>query len=386
MRSIFLSLFFFFSFFLSAQNIEITHGPYLCDMTQDAVTVVWTTSKPALSWVELADDNDKSFYAEEHPRFYEVVNGRKQVNKNLHKIRLTGLTPGKRYSYRIYSKEVLEWSGDNNIIYGQTVATNVYNKVPLKFKTFREEADEISFVVLNDIHGRSDFMKELCKDIDFKSLDFVMLNGDMANSIENEEQIFTDFIDASVDLFASETPLMYCRGNHETRGKFADALPNYLPMADNQFYHFYRIGNTAFLVLDCGEDKPDSDIEYSEIADFDKYREEQAQWLAKVIDSEDFKSAENRVVFLHIPPMVGDWHGNSHLRELFIPLLNKADIDVMFSGHTHRYAYYPNDDKVSFPTIVNGNNSFVKCNVSPKGIDVEIIDKDGKIEKKHSFK
>ena len=367
------------------EPIKITHGPYLCDMTQDAVTVVWTTNKPALSWVELADDDKKSFYAVEHPKYYEVLNGRRQAHKTLHKVRLENLTAGKSYRYRVASKEMLEWKNHDYVTYGKTVATNVYNKAPLLFRTFRQQADNISFIVLNDIHGKSDFMKDLCKDIDFKALDFVMQNGDMANSIESEEQIFTDFIDASVQLFASETPFMYCRGNHETRGRYADFLPEYLPTEDNRFYHFYTIGNTAFLVLDCGEDKPDSDIEYSGISEFDRYREEQAKWLAKVIESDEFKKAENKIVFLHIPPMVGSWHGPIHLMELFVPLLNKARVDVMFSGHTHKYSYHPANDKVHFPTIVNGNDTFLKCDVTPKGIDVQIFGADGIAKHKHSL-
>lgn len=368
-----------------AQDIKITHGPYLCDMTQDAVTIVWATNKPALSWVELGEESNKSFYATEHPKFYDVAFGRRQAHKTLHKVRLTNLNEGTAYHYRVFSKEVLEWEKSNNIIYGRTTATNVYKKAPLAFKTFRKQADEVSFLMLNDIHGRADFMKELCKDVDFKKLDFVMLNGDMANSVESEEQIFSDFIDASVDLYASETPLMYCRGNHETRGKYADHLMEYLPMEDNQFYHFYKIGNTAFLVLDCGEDKPDSDIEYAEISDFDAYRETQAKWLAKVIESDEFKYSGRKVVFLHIPPMVGSWHGNDHLMKYFIPLLNKAKVDVMFSGHTHKYSYHPANSEVLFPTIVNGNNTYVKCTVTSNGLEAEIVNADGKIEHKHSF-
>lgn len=42
---------------LLAQDFKITHGPWLCDLTSDGVTVVWTTSKPALSWVEVAEDD-----------------------------------------------------------------------------------------------------------------------------------------------------------------------------------------------------------------------------------------------------------------------------------------------------------------------------------------
>ena len=44
---------------LTAQDFKITHGPWLCDLTSDGVTVVWATSKPALSWVEVAEDRSE---------------------------------------------------------------------------------------------------------------------------------------------------------------------------------------------------------------------------------------------------------------------------------------------------------------------------------------
>ena len=50
---------------LPAQDFKITHGPWLCDMTEDGVTVLWTTNKPALSWVEATEDDGRSFYAAE---------------------------------------------------------------------------------------------------------------------------------------------------------------------------------------------------------------------------------------------------------------------------------------------------------------------------------
>ena len=78
---------------LTAQDFKITHGPWLCDLTSDGVTVVWATSKPALSWVEVAEDDGRSFYAAEHERRYETVAGRKQARKTLHSIRLKGLRP-----------------------------------------------------------------------------------------------------------------------------------------------------------------------------------------------------------------------------------------------------------------------------------------------------
>lgn len=46
-------------------------------------------------------------------------------------------------------------------------------------------------------------MKSLCREVDFKSLDFVLLNGDMSSWVEGQEQICKDYIDACVELFAS---------------------------------------------------------------------------------------------------------------------------------------------------------------------------------------
>ena len=47
----------------------------------------------------------------------------------------------------------------------------------------------------------------------------------------------------------------------------------------DRFYYTFRHGPAFFVVLDCGEDKPDNDIEYSGLADFDRYRATAADWL-----------------------------------------------------------------------------------------------------------
>ncbi|NDV65384.1 metallophosphoesterase [Bacteroides sp. 224] len=362
---------------LASAQIKITHGPYLCDMTTDGVTVVWTTNKPALSWVEMAPDDGKSFYSTEQPKYFETVAGRKQAHKTLHRIRLSNLNPATNYRYRIFSREVLNWNAGNNVQYGQTASSNVYSKKPFLFKTYPDSNERVSFLVMNDIHGRAAFMKDLCKDVDFKQFAFVCMNGDMANFIESEEQIFKDFIDASVDMYASETPILFARGNHETRGVFSDSLIDYFPTQDGKTYQHYKVGTVSILVLDGGEDKPDSDIEYNGLAHYDAYRAEEAKWLEKVVQTDDFKNASARIVFLHIPPY-GDWHGNVQLKKHFVPILNKAGIDVMFSGHTHRYSFHPKNEEVQFPVVVNGNKSYVRCDIDNNKIRVEVVGEDGK--------
>ena len=82
---------------MMAQNkstIKITHGPWLCDMTEDAVTVVWKTDVPSTAWVECAEDNGQHFYSEEHERIYEARSERRLTHETIHSVRLTGLKPG----------------------------------------------------------------------------------------------------------------------------------------------------------------------------------------------------------------------------------------------------------------------------------------------------
>ena len=370
--------------FLAAQ-IKITHGPWLCDMTSTGVTVVWTTDKPALSWVEIAEDNGNSFYQKEHKRHYETVAGRRQAHKRVHAVRLKHLKPGTRYNYRIFSQEVVEWKYNDAVKYGDVAATNVFSRAPLRFTTFPEKGSDISFLVFNDIHGRADYMAELVKNEDFSTHDFVLFNGDMSSSVENSDQLFKDYIDTAVSLYASELPLIYNRGNHETRGRHADFLAEYFPTNSKNFYQLYMVGDIACLVLDCGEDKPDNDIEYGNLADYDAYRVEESEWLRQVVASESFRNAAARIVFLHIPLGNGSWHGTLHLEELFLPILNEAGIDVMFSGHTHRYGFREPNEKVRFPILINDNQSYIRCNVTADKIKAEIVGPKGSTHT-HEFK
>ena len=167
-------------------------------------------------------------------------------------------------------------------MYGDIASSTVYRKAPYTFKTFPRTPRDVSFLVLNDIHEHAADMKELCKNIDFSKLDFVLLNGDMSNYVGSSDQIFKGYIDTCVSMFAKYIPVFMNRGNHETRGAFADKLWDFFPTKNGEFYRIQHVAGIDFLIIDSGEDKPDNDIEYGEIADYDAYREEQAAWLRRL--------------------------------------------------------------------------------------------------------
>ena len=374
-----------FALTAAAQEFRITHGPYLCDMSQDGVTVVWTTSRPALSWVE-ASPADSLAPAPPQPRHYQTVAGRKLAGRTLHAVRVRGLQPGTDYRYRIFSQEVLSWPDVNNVTYGKTVGADASRRRAYGFRTFPAAGSGCSFLVLNDIHGKADVLTRLCTRVDFSELGFVAFNGDMSSSVESGEQLFKDYLDASAALFAAGTPILFTRGNHETRGVFADSLGDYFPGRDGRFYGIYRYGDVCILLLDCGEDKPDDHAEYNGLADYDAYRAEECAWLKKAVRSEEFLTASARIVLLHIPPAAGAWHGSVHLNELFVPVLNEAGIDLMLCGHDHRYSFHPAGERdAKFPIVVNDNRSCVRCDVADSLIRVRIAGPRDKTVHTHEF-
>ena len=356
-------------------DIKITHAPYLQNLGENEVTIVWTANKPSIGWVELAPDDGTHYYQTERPKFFNAKNGIK-LTSTVHSVHLTGLKPGTRYRYRVYSQEVLSHVGWR-VIYGNVAATSVYGKQPLTFLTSDHSRQSVNFAMVNDIHGKSDLLEKLISHCDLKKTDMFLFNGDMVSIFNNEKEIFEGFMDKATELFASEIPMYYTRGNHETRGSFAIAFQDYFSPKQEHIYYMFRQGPVCFVILDSGEDKPDSDLEYAGITVYDQYRTEQAEWLKKVLESKEYKEAPFKVVVCHMPPF-GGWHGEQEVAEKFIPLLNNAGVDLMLCGHLHRYMRNEPKDGVRFPVIVNSNNTVLKAEAGVKELNIRILDMEGK--------
>ena len=360
------------------ERIAIHHGPYLQNLKETEVTIVWVVNKPSIGWVELAPDDNSHYYQQERPKYFNVTNGVKNTSL-VHTVKITGLTPGTKYRYRVYSQEILEhrsWE----IVYGRVAATSIYGANPLTFTTNNRNKPEMSFIMINDIHGRADDIPLLMKVANLENTDMVIFNGDMVSNMLNEDGLFTGFMDMTVNLFAKEIPMYYARGNHETRGPFATSFQHYFSPKEPHLYGLVRQGPVCFVILDTGEDKPDSDLEYSGITDYDHYRTEQAQWLKEAVKSKDYTEAKFKVIIAHMPPIGGRsmWHGQQEVLEKFVPILNEANVNVMLCAHTHRFSNNQPDANVKFPIIVNGNRTVLKGVVKNNQLELVIKDLDGK--------
>ena len=358
----------------------------MVNVDQTEMTIVWTTTERSMGWVEIAPDDGTSFYTVERPRYDEDFMGRHVVSK-VHHVRITGLEPGTTYRYRIYQQGIDD-SGHNPVPSGQITASNVFSQKPYAIRTMDYNKQDCSFTMINDIHGRDSIMLALTDGLKAEKPDFVVFNGDMTSFMGSIEDIEQQFMSRATKTFATDIPLVYVRGNHETRGPGFSEFLNLFPTKTNTPYYIFRQGPAAFIVIDSGEDKPDSDIEYGGTAAYDAYREAMAKWLEQAIQSEEFRSAPVKIALLHIPFDKGTgWYGNNELRRLLLPLLNKAGIDVMLSGHTHRYSYrdkgYCGNE---FPILVNGNNDRVDVKITNQQIHMEVKDATGKSLHTHVVK
>lgn len=375
-----ISIFIQASVSISAQSdFKIKYGPYLQNIGENEVTVVWITSGNALGWVEVAPDDKMNFYAEKRPQYVETVNGRK-VTGTLHRVKIKGLQKGTNYRYRVYSREVLDnvsW----DVKYGKITATSPSRL--FRFTTLDSSENEAHFAVVNDIHARNEVLDSLMKNVAINKLDFMVFNGDMVSSLQSEEQMFEGFLNKSVELFASNLPFFFTRGNHETRGFFSTRFMEYFPTSTGKPYYTFRQGPAFFIMLDSGEDKPDSDIEYGGLSAFDEYRAEQVEWLKKVVESKEFQEAPLKIVTIHIPAFTSTWYGTLKVEESFIPILNKAGIDLMICGHTHRHSYLPKGEKNNhFPILTNSNNEIVDIQITAQKIYLKIFDTKGNTTRK----
>jgi len=357
-----------------AYALQIIAGPYLQNPSETSMTVMWITDAKCTSWVEYGTQEtlDRKAFSSKH--------GLIDADQTIHRITLEGLSGGTQYQYRVCSKEMLTFE-PYKVTYGDVITKDRYS-----FKTLSKDEENISFIVLNDIHQRDDLLTKLIQQSASRPYDLVFLNGDILGHIEDEPQIIDHILKPCSALFATHIPFIYVRGNHETRGKYARRLPDYLAAPAGRYYYAFDHGPVHFIVMDGGEDKEDGNAEYYGLADFDRYRDEQRAWLEKEIQTESFKNAVFKIVLVHMPPAPSEqWHGTNHLYETWRPLFNQGKIDLMISGHTHHYAVTSPEKGVrDYPMIIGGGPqegqaTVIRADVTADTLNVVMTTDDDKI-------
>ena len=340
------------------------------------MTVMWVTERDAAGWIEFGPDG--SF----DTRVFPVADGLLAAGTTIHRVRLTGLKPDTVYSYRVVSREIVDF-GPYKVDYGARVVGE-----PSRFRTPAAATGPFSFVVLNDLHEGVELMESHLVRAAPGAPDLVFFNGDSLSHLESGDQIVGKLLEPAGRLLAGRTPFVLVRGNHETRGRFARHLDDYLALPSGRFYFSFDHGPVHFVVMDTGEDKTDDHWAYSGLTDFDGYRAAQAAWLEQEVRSAAFRNARFRVLVAHMPffgntVTRAEGHGQADCRERWGRILNEAGLDLHIAGHTHRADWVePAAGANRFPIVVGGGsvrgtNTMIRVGVSADRLDIAVTRDDG---------
>ena len=365
-----------------AKGFDIVYGPWIQNVTETEFTVMWTTEGKSLSWVEVAPDDGTPFEAAQRPRYYQTMAG-KRFTGTFHTVRIAGLEPGKSYRYRILGKEVVDDSDPYGSIYGKEATLRLIGTV----KTLDHAADTCRFSMVNDIHDDASKYISLVGPVKGRPVDFLLLNGDIVSYATSIDTVIRHTFGPVSDII-KDVPVVFARGNHEGRGADSYRISGLFKTPTGEFYYIFRQGPVAFVVLDGGEDKPDSSVEYSGLADYDSYRQAELEWLHEAVKDPLFAKAPVKVAVCHIPLIdnASSWYSQAWLARNFTPVLNEAGVDLMLSGHLHRHVYVEAGECGNgFPIVVNDNKSRLDFRAVAGQILIDIYNMSGTKVKSYTF-
>lgn len=204
------------------------------------------------------------------------------------------------------------------------------------------EGDELHLYMISDSHNLT---AEPIKAASYfgDKLDLLVLNGDIPNHCGAVENYNTIFQIAS-GVTKGRCPVVFSRGNHDTRGIYAEEFARYTPNSNGRTYYSFRVGKLWGLVLDCGEDKTDDHAEYGYTTCFHDFRLRETEFLRELVcrGQQEYGAAgvKYRLVISHIPftMLFPEPFNIEHdlYREWALLLKEKVKPQLMLHGHLHK--------------------------------------------------
>jgi len=338
---------------LKAERDKIFYNrPYLQNPVDNGITVMWQTTVPVYSWVEYGTDTVNLKKA------HKLVDGQVICNDLHTNIRLEGLQAGKKYYYRVCSKEITLYQAYKKE-FGETAMSPFYS-----FSLPEPGQKDFTAIIFNDLHKQEATLNALYDQVKNIPYDFVVFNGDCIDDPANEHEALMHLKMQCEKVGAENVPVFYLRGNHEIRNAYSIGLRNLFDYVGDKTYGAFNWGDTRIVMLDCGEDKSDSTPVYYGLNDFTQLRLDQVDFLQQELSCEAFKKASRRVLLNHIP-IYGNGDDYQPCTELWSPLLKHASFDINLSAHTHRFAYHPKGSEHgnNFPVVIGGSQRMATATV-----------------------
>lgn len=308
-------------------SFNISVEPAVFDCGTEYYSVVWVTSGKGSGYV-------KYTYNGEEKTVWDTSGGLIKSDDTIHSVQIPKAEL-QGNTYKVGSQRV-GFKFGYSAFKRRTVESQEYhfNGVP--------KHDDIKILSVSDVHYMENQMNKALSYITDKP-DMLILLGDFMSQMEFKSDFVNYVLKNAHNLSGGEIPVVYIRGNHETRGEFGAQAIEYLPSSTGEYYFTFDFGALSAVVIDSGEDKEDDHEEYSGLVDFATYREQEYNWLCS-LDASDFEGATYKIAFSHDPTLT------DHFGKDWTAPLNAAGIDLIVGGHHHKSAFM----EETVPVFIDG--------------------------------
>lgn len=232
-----------------------------------------------------------------------------------------------------------------------------------------EKTENINILYISDVHYGFEIAKKTASYFG-ADVDLFVVNGDIGE-VETEKN-YLEVCNFVGEIAHGEIPVLFSRGNHDTRGRLAELFPKYFPCQNGKTYYGFEIGCLKGVVLDCGEDKLDCSKEYDSSEDtpveylglnrFHDYRKQQLEFLKTVQPDEN----KINLVVSHVCPAMttaepgGQFDIDREMYTKWCAELDRIHPAFMLCGHYHHAFMIMPDDNQSliphnYPVVVGIN-------------------------------
>lgn len=271
--------------------------------------------------------------------YYDHCNGILRSNTNMHKVELPMSVLDAEKKYTVVYKKMI----DRKPYFPTSEDAREYTV------DFRPVADggDIRIYHISDAHNL--VAEPVAAGRYFgDEIDLLVLNGDIPNHSGDIEN-FNAICEIAAGVTGGHCPCVFARGNHDTRGIHAEDMPYYIPTMNGKTYYTFKVGCVWGLLLDCGEDKRDTNDEYGGTICFHQFREEETDFIKEIIENADREynapDVKHKLVISHIgftyidrfpfdieQELYGEWA--RLMREHIKP-------ELLLYGHYHRVDIIP---------------------------------------------
>lgn len=361
--------------YLGTQGKPLQVGfPCLQAAGETTMGVSWAVSGLSKGVVEYADNPEFRNSVQVKSGGYGLV----PIDVEALQVRLEGLKPATTYWYRTITTPFTDYQNIYNAVLGEPVVSATYS-----FTTLGVGAAS-HFCMMSDTHAQWKPFEMIVRKLKELKPAAVVWNGDATNTTQKKKTAVEIFLNPPVEDrdYATSIPVMFESGNHDFRGSWISKKEEVMLQRhpgerrgdqwDLKWNFAVRLGDIAMIGMDTGEDKPDNHPKWFGLANFSAYRRAQAKWLEEQFARPEIASAKFKVLFCHIPlwprseeEALPPWDGSTvdkdgyaywsrECRDLWAPIFEKGGVQLVVTGHKHRFDYFPASAERKWAMVIGG--------------------------------